>query len=60
MLDALAVRQLVAQAALEPAAHPRKLRGIEALRVLSFAILIETGSKVCRNVVQHSGRPHEP
>ena len=30
------------------------------LRSCCFAILIETGSNVCRNVVQQSGRPHEP
>jgi hypothetical protein len=30
------------------------------LRFCCFAILIEMGSKVCRNVVQQSGRPQDP
>src|SRR5262245_58153021 len=42
--------------------RPHSPESFDGLRLRSccFAILIETGSKVCRKVVQHSGRPQVP
>src|SRR5471032_581353 len=42
--------------------RPHRPESFDGLRLKSccLAILIETGSNDCRNVVQHSGRPHVP
>src|SRR5258707_11069213 len=42
--------------------RPHSPESFEGLRLSSccLAILIDTGSNDCRNVVQHNGRPHVP